>query len=131
MLTFYIWVTERAEQKVHPAGVHRKKQQKTFDLLPGTTADGLRTVLVYGKKFEVCDKSLFIFGLDGPIRQQVMLLVFWVWFDRIILLLIALNSIGLAIVDWRSDASSGFNGFYNDILDLWLTIFFTLEGILK
>ena len=26
---------------------------------------------------------------------------------------------------------AGFNGFYNNILDFWLTVFFTLEGILK
>lgn len=131
MLTFYIWVAEKAEHKVHPVGIHLKKQKKAFDILPGKTADGLRTVLVYGKKFEVCDKSLFIFEIDRPIRQQVLLLVCWVWFDRIILLLIALNSIGLAIVDWRSDPNKGFNGFYNNILDVWLTIFFTLEAMLK
>lgn len=131
MLTFYAWVAERAEHKVHPAGLHLKKQKKAVDVLPGKTADGLRTVLVYGKKFEVCEKSLFIFSIDKTIRQQVLQLVCWVWFDRIILLLIALNSIGLAIVDWRASADVGFNGFYNNVLDVWLTLFFTLEAMLK
>jgi len=131
MLTFYAWVAEKAEHKVHPAGLHLKKQKKALDVLPGKTADGLRTVLVYGRKFEVCEKSLFIFSIDRAIRQQVLLLVCWVWFDRIILLLIALNSIGLAIVDWRESADVGFNGFYNNVLDVWLTIFFTLEAMLK
>jgi hypothetical protein len=25
----------------------------------------------------------------------------------------------------------GFNGFYNNVLDIWLTLFFTLEAMLK
>ncbi|CAE7614492.1 Cacna1s, partial [Symbiodinium sp. CCMP2456] len=133
MLTFYIWVAERAEhKKVHPAGIHRRKP-KAFELIDRGNAElGIQpTVSVHGKIFQICNKSLFVFGLDGWTRRCVMSLVGWVWFDRIILFLIALNSIGLALVDWRSDANTGFNGFYNNVLDLGLTIFFTLEGILK
>jgi len=133
MLTFYIWVAERAEhKKVHPAGIHRRKP-KAFELIDRGNAElGIQpTVSVHGKIFQICNKSLFVFGLDGWTRRSVMSLVGWVWFDRIILFLIALNSIGLALVDWRSDANTGFNGFYNNVLDLGLTIFFTLEGILK
>ncbi|CAE7836442.1 unnamed protein product, partial [Symbiodinium necroappetens] len=133
MLTFYIWMAERAEhKKVHPAGIHRRKP-KAFELIDRGNAElGIQpTVSVHGKIFQICNKSLFVFGLDGWTRRCVMSLVGWVWFDRIILFLIALNSIGLALVDWRSDANTGFNGFYNNVLDLGLTIFFTLEGILK
>ena len=31
----------------------------------------------------------------------------------------------------KRECCAGFNGFYNNVLDLGLTIFFTLEGILK
>jgi len=133
MLTFYVWCAERAEQKkVHPSGIHRRKFQG-FELLDrGNAETGTQpTVSIHGKIFQTCNKSLFVFGLDGRIRQQVMAFVGWVWFERTILFLIALNSIGLAIVDWRGDPNTGFNGFYNNILDFALTIFFTFEGLFK
>ena len=32
---------------------------------------------------------------------------------------------------WNLNVIPGFNGFYNNVLDVWLTIFFTLEAMLK
>ena len=32
---------------------------------------------------------------------------------------------------WVAAKCPGFNGFYNNVLDVWLTLFFTLEAMLK
>eukprot|EP00931_Biecheleriopsis_adriatica_P119863 TRINITY_DN9503_c0_g1_i1.p1 TRINITY_DN9503_c0_g1~~TRINITY_DN9503_c0_g1_i1.p1 ORF type:complete len:1886 (-),score=426.27 TRINITY_DN9503_c0_g1_i1:127-5784(-) len=131
MLTLYVWASERSGEKVHPAGLPKKKP-KVFEIIDrGDATTGVQpTVSVRGRHFQVCERSLFIFSLDG-IRSQILAFVGWVWFDRIILILIAFNSVGLACIEYRAPEDQGFNGFYFQILDPLLTVFFTLECAMK
>ena len=59
----------------------------------------------------------------------------WVWFDRIVIMLIALNSILLGINDYSWDPLSGtetpFINQLNDNTEIVFTVFFTFEASVK
>ncbi|CAE8622279.1 unnamed protein product, partial [Polarella glacialis] len=92
---------------------------------------GLVTVLVHGKEREVCRKSLFMFSIDSCFRTNVLSFVEWRWFERFILLCIAINSVMLAIYDQRAPEDEGLNWVIDSIVDNILTAIFTLECMLK
>lgn len=104
---------------VHPGNAHESK---------------LATVRVFGKVYEVCWRSLFIFPVSRCFRQKVITFVVWKWFDRFILFLIMVNSILLATYQNRANPGSteeGWNWLVDNVLDPILTVLFTLEFVLK
>lgn len=132
MLTFYIWISEK-NGKVHPDDSKNEEEVKPFVLLnPDYTEMGdMPKVSIWSKEYEVCERSLYLFHIKGQFREKVLRLVTQASFDHFILFLILLNSVGLMVYDHRAPDASGFNGFQNEILDIVLTIFFTLEFMLK
>eukprot|EP00930_Biecheleria_cincta_P038314 TRINITY_DN2632_c0_g4_i1.p1 TRINITY_DN2632_c0_g4~~TRINITY_DN2632_c0_g4_i1.p1 ORF type:complete len:1915 (+),score=307.93 TRINITY_DN2632_c0_g4_i1:101-5845(+) len=83
------------------------------------------------KELEVCRRSLYLFPLDTVFRQRVIELVCHWAFEKFVLFLILLNSICLAAYDHRSSPDTGFNMVSDRYIDPILTVFFTLELVLK
>ena len=56
-------------------------------------------------KSKYCKRSLNQFEIDDTFRRWAIRLVEWPWFDRVIILLIACNSIMLGAIDytWKDD----------------------------
>jgi hypothetical protein len=98
-------------------------------LISKTSEDDMGTYQVHGKTRTVCNRSLFLFELNSPIRKGVIWLVEHAWFDRFILSLIVINSILLSIQRYRyPDAMENKIGEY---ADFFLTPCFTLESVFK
>ena len=92
------------------------------------------TVWVRGRQLEVCRRSLFLFPIDGWIRQSVLSLVERKAFDFFILFFIMVNSVLLACYQYRAsgnEAATTFNRVVDDIIDPIFTLLFTLELLLK
>lgn len=54
------------------------------------------------KKFVIYDKkSCYLFKHDGWIRKKIVWLSCWPWFDNFIITLILVNSIMLALFDYK------------------------------
>lgn len=98
----------------------------------------------YGKTLNYSKTSLFLFDQGNPFRVICVRIVAHPWFDRFILLLIALNSLVLALTDWSvidKDPTSDEVGepiaegsWRNTLLyesEIVFTSFFTLEFALK
>lgn len=99
---------------------------------------------VHGKHLVYSRVSLYIFDEGSRVRQACVHTVAHPWFDRLVLLLILLNSIVLALVDWRvidEDPSSDDVGepladgsWRNTLLyetEIFFTVLFALEFVLK
>jgi hypothetical protein len=84
---------------------------------------------VHHKDRLLCNRSLFIFDLYGPVRQHGLWIVEWKWFDRFILFLILFSSTLLALNDSRHP-DAAINQFA-EACDPVLTVFFTVECLLK
>ena len=84
------------------------------------------------KKFVVYDEnSLYIFKSDGKIRRKVVWLTCWPWFDNFIIIMIAINSLLLAAIDYNDrDNKTSRNQFIEEC-GLVFTITFTLEAVIK
>lgn len=89
------------------------------------------TITVRGDIREICDKSLWIFPAEGAFRRKVLALVNSVKFDYFILALILIGSVCEACYQYRQPCDQGFNYFVRNPLDWALTLFFTLELLLK
>jgi len=63
----------------------------------------LNYVHVHNRKVYLTPKSLNVFPLDNKFRRSMIWLVEWTWFDRIVMLLIILNTIFLGFVDYSGD----------------------------
>ncbi|CAN0576107.1 unnamed protein product, partial [Ectocarpus sp. 12 AP-2014] len=99
---------------------------------------------VHGKHLVYPRSSLYLFSEKSRVRVAFVKLVAHPWFDRFILLVIALNSIVLALADWTridEDPSSEHVGepiaegsWRNTLLyetESIFTAIFTLEFVLK
>ena len=99
---------------------------------------------VYGKHLVYSKSSLYLFGGENVVRVACVRTVTHPWFDRLILLLILLNSIVLALVDWSvidEDPNSEDVGeplaegsWRNTLLyetEAIFTVLFTVEFVLK
>lgn len=56
---------------------------------------------VHGKKVTYAKRSLFILGDTNYLRKKIVWLIEWKWFDRFITFVILLNSIMLAMQDYK------------------------------
>lgn len=111
---------------------------------PDNNSKGEAAFEVYGKRLVYSRTSLYVFGEENRVRQACVKAVAHPWFDRLILLLILLNSIVLALVDWsviNEDPTSENVGepiaegsWRNTLLyetEIIFTVLFTLEFVLK
>jgi hypothetical protein len=80
------------------------------------TREQLPVLCVRGKKLEVVSQSLYAFSVHSSFRQRVLEIVEWKWFNWFILSLILLNSIALAIYQYR-DQEHVINKIVDDIAD--------------
>jgi hypothetical protein len=75
---------------------------------------------------------VYIFSRDNCLRQNLVWLVKWKWFDNFIILCILLNSITLAVNDnskyYNTDADQEFNDFIG-IFDSAFTYIFIAECV--
>jgi hypothetical protein len=68
-----------------------------------------------------------LLSLDHPVRQRFIALVEWPWFDRVVLLLILLNCVGMAMRDPIAVAPAAW-----ELPAEWVfTVAFTLEGLAR
>lgn len=99
---------------------------------------------VYGKTLTYAKTSLYVFDQSNPLRVACVKTIAHPWFDRVILLLIVLNSIVLAMTDWSvidEDPTSDTVGdpvpegsWRNRLLyesEIAFTVCFTVEFVLK
>ena len=85
----------------------------------------------HDKELVYDSKSLYLFKYDSKLRQGIVWITEWKWFDIFVITLILVGSICQAIYRYEGGAQ---NKEYNDILDLIMTItsmFFILEASLK
>ena len=88
---------------------------------------------VHGKYLRFASRSLNCLDEASPLRQRVVWLVAWRWFERAILTLILLNTLTLAIEDRRAIAF-GYDSDTNTLVaraELVFTVLFALEFVLK
>lgn len=122
-----------------PTRGERAPQSSTSD-----NGKGEAVFEVHGKHLVYARSSLYLFGQGSRVRRACVRTVAHPWFDRLILLLILLNSIVLALVDWRvidEDPSSEDVGepiaegsWRNALLyetEIFFTVMFALEFVLK
>ncbi|RLN86576.1 hypothetical protein BBJ28_00004388 [Nothophytophthora sp. Chile5] len=120
--------------------------QRVINASPGcyTDDDGSNDVLerynffVHGKRFLFAPCSLGLFDEANTLRQHVIWLVTSHFFDRVVLALIATNSVLLAIVDVRHVDSQGepanagsLRNTVADYADSIFTVLFSIEFSLK
>jgi len=91
----------------------------------------LQVVCVRGKTLHICSQSLWMFSVHSSLRQRILEIVEWKWFERFILFLILLNSILLAAYQYRAEDDNDFNYFVDKIADPIFTVFFSLECVMK
>lgn len=89
----------------------------------------LAIVKIYGKTRAVTANSLFIFNVNNPLRREIIKLVEWRWFDRVVLSLILFNSLLLSIYRYRYPDS--LSSKLSEWADPPLCVAFTLEFLLK
>jgi hypothetical protein len=89
----------------------------------------MEIIQIHGKTKKYCRYSLGFLHVEMPLRRSALWLTEWVWFDRTILTLIALNSIGLAVQDKRPPY--GIQNEIFDVADAIFTVLFTFECISK
>ena len=80
-----------------------------------------------------CKTSLNWFPLDDPVRRQAIFLIEWPRFDQFIILLIALNSVFLGMMDytWDGELPKPLGNKLVDNTEMLFTFFFTCECIVK
>lgn len=119
-------------------------KSKHGERAPQDNGKGEAIFEVHGKRLAYSRTSLYLFGEGSRVRLACVRTVAHPWFDRLVLLLILLNSIVLALVDWSvidEDPSSEDVGepiaegswrntlFYET--EIIFTIMFALEFVLK
>lgn len=62
--------------------------------------------LIKQLRLKYCETSLNKFGLDSPTRQFAISILSSDWFDKIIILLIAINSVLLGLIDYTVDRNN-------------------------
>lgn len=86
-------------------------------------------------KFKYCSLSFNYFRVDNPIRLFLLKLIENPWFDRVIILVIAINSCFLAFNDYTWKEENGLlKPIGNHLVDdseLFFTLFFLLEFLIK
>lgn len=84
------------------------------------------------KKFVIYDKkSCYLFSADGCFRRKIVWLSCWPWFDNFIITLILVNSIMLALFDYKDrDAITEHNQMI-EFLGQIFTYIFTVECVIK
>ena len=84
------------------------------------------------KKFVVYDEnSLYIFKSDGKFRRKIVWLTCWPWFDNFIIIMIAINSLLLAAIDYSDRDNQTRRNQLIEGSGLIFTITFTLEALIK
>mmetsp|Transcript_148251 Transcript_148251/g.412890 ORF Transcript_148251/g.412890 Transcript_148251/m.412890 type:complete len:596 (-) Transcript_148251:364-2151(-) len=82
------------------------------------------------KQYEVCRNSLCFISYKWTFRQMVLSLIEWKWFDRFILLCIAVISLLNAAEDRRAPEDEGFNAV-SKIIEHVINVIFLIELVLK
>jgi len=86
-------------------------------------------------KSKYCSLSFNYFRVDNPIRLSLLKLIENPWFDRVIMVVIAINSCFLAVNDytWKEENGSPkpIGNHLNDDSELFFTLFFLLEFLIK
>lgn len=93
---------EAAPAAVPAARSPRRSPRKAKERRPSLTLQGLQfSTLVTGKTSGRIygSHSLCFFSVSHPVRRFAIDAIEWVWFDRIVLLLIVINCVFLAITD--------------------------------
>eukprot|EP00421_Protoceratium_reticulatum_P005607 CAMPEP_0168363876 /NCGR_PEP_ID=MMETSP0228-20121227/3920_1 /TAXON_ID=133427 /ORGANISM="Protoceratium reticulatum, Strain CCCM 535 (=CCMP 1889)" /LENGTH=1902 /DNA_ID=CAMNT_0008376623 /DNA_START=137 /DNA_END=5845 /DNA_ORIENTATION=+ len=83
------------------------------------------------KTYQVCTHSLCFIPISWRFRRLVLSLIEWRWFDRFILLNIAVISLLSASYQWRAPEDEGFNKVVTQIVEPIINGFFTVEFVLK
>ena len=81
-----------------------------------------------------CKFSLSKYEISHPMRRFCIRTFEWPWFDRFIILLIALNSIFLGVMDYTYEDGVGKKPLGNQLVDnseILFTVFFTFECFVK
>jgi hypothetical protein len=96
--------------------------------------DGEEKLLEYLKS-KYCGLSFNYFRVDNPVRLFLLKLIENPWFDRVVILVIAINSCLLAFNDYTWNHENGLTKpMGNHLVDdseLFFTFFFLLEFIIK
>ena len=86
-------------------------------------------------KSKYCSLSFNYFRVDNPIRLFLLKLIENPWFDRVVILVIAINSCFLAFNDYTWKEENGLRKpIGNHLVDdseLFFTLFFLLEFLIK
>jgi voltage-dependent calcium channel L type alpha-1D len=69
--------------------------------------------------------------LDNKIRKKIIIMTEWVWFDRLLMLLITLNSICLAIYDYQDRVNISQRNIIINAIGQAFNVIFILESLLK
>lgn len=85
-------------------------------------------------KAKYCSLSFNFFRIDNPFRLFLLKIIENSWFDRVVILVIAVNSCFLAFSDYTWNSSNGPKPLGNILVDdseLFFTLFFLLEFFIK
>jgi hypothetical protein len=90
---------------------------------------------------QLAPRSLYMFDEASRLRQAVLKIILWKWFDRFILTVIIVNSIFLALTDYsitavdprtlNPDPDRSWRNLVVSRSELYFTIIFAMEAVLK
>ena len=86
---------------------------------------------MHGKTLHYDRRSLYVFSHVWAIRKAAVWLAEWFWFERVIIMLIFLNSIFLASYDYRDTDNKTTRNQVVELSGIAFSIIFTLECAIK
>lgn len=86
---------------------------------------------VHGKRYMFSKNSLGFLSNRSPFRIALVWIITWPVFDKLILLLIILNSLGLGLKDYRDPDNLTYKNQFIDYFDIYFTVAFCIEAGLK
>jgi hypothetical protein len=87
--------------------------------------------LVHGKRYKFCKDSLGMFSNRNPFRIVIVWIITWHVFQKIILLLIILNSVALGMRNYLDPQNSTNWNKWIDYFDTYFTVAFCIECVIK
>ena len=86
---------------------------------------------VHGKRYKFAKNSLGFLSNRSPVRIAFVWIITWPIFEKLILFLIILNSLGLGLKDYMDPENKTYRNQFIDYFDIYFTVAFCIEASLK
>jgi hypothetical protein len=89
---------------------------------------------IHGQDKLYTRKALYCLDIQNRFRMAMIWTAEWVWFDRVVLILIFMNSLFLAINDYAFRLNDGKKSWRNEVVqrsEIFFLVLFTIEAAIK